>query len=178
MANETIYPFGISGEQSEGIWSERIAEMQANIDMLAPWAYRDEPSTPIYSIESSVTTQNYDTGVKLFDEPKSFTILCVATFNNYNWSATTSVQSILGISTDNYFRVGKIYQGVNYNNNISTGTDNWYFAVAIKGKRYADRALCYRLRPYYKESYRTNRPSTRKDTLVHRSGRCNKRGHS
>ena len=131
MANKTIYPFGISGEQSEGIWSERIAEMQAKIDMLAPWAFRGMPSTPIYSIESSITTQNYDTGVKLFDEQKSFTILGVATFNNYQWSSTDRTQSILGISTENYFRFGAIYGGTKYNNNTSEGTDNLYLAIIM-----------------------------------------------
>ena len=128
MANKTIYPFGISGEQPEGIWSERIAAMQAKIDMLAPLAFRQSPYTPIYSIESPVTTQNYDTGVKLFDTPKSFTILCVATFNNYGWTIT---EGIYGISTDAYFRVGAIQSADEYTSGEKTATGNRYASLIM-----------------------------------------------
>lgn len=131
MANKTIYPFGLNAEQSEGIWSERIAAMQEKIDMLAPLAFRRSPYTPIYSIESPVTTQNYDTEIKLFDEAKSFTILCVATFNNYDWSSTDRKQSIYGLSTDNYFRVGAIYGGSTYEQNVSQGSSNLYCGLIM-----------------------------------------------
>ena len=139
MANTTIYPFGPNGEQSEGVWSERITAMQGTIDRLAPLAFRSEPAIPFYTIESPITTQNYDTEVQLFDEPKSFTILGVASFNNYNWSSTDRVQSLIGLSTDNYFRLGAIYGCSAYNNNASLGTENYYCALIMNytssGKR-------------------------------------------
>lgn len=44
MANVTIYPFGVSGEQPGGAWPQKMANMQAALDMLAPWAFRDTPN--------------------------------------------------------------------------------------------------------------------------------------
>lgn len=91
------------------------------------------PPTPpslIYSIDSSVTTQNYDTGVKLFDTPKSFTILCVATFNNYNWN-TNRTEGLYGISTGKYFRVGAIANSDEYTSGEKTATGNRYTSVIM-----------------------------------------------
>lgn len=50
MANTTIYPFGISGEQPGGAWSQKMANIQATLDQLAPIAFRDTPNAanPIY----------------------------------------------------------------------------------------------------------------------------------
>lgn len=45
MANITIYPFGISGQQPGGAWSQKIADIQATLDMLAPLAFRESPNS-------------------------------------------------------------------------------------------------------------------------------------
>lgn len=41
MANITIYPFGTNGEQPNGLWPQKIADIQKTIDLLAPWAFRE-----------------------------------------------------------------------------------------------------------------------------------------
>lgn len=61
---------------------------------------------PIYELESETSTSSYDTGVKLFDTPKPFTILCEAKFANRGWSNVSNTNSIFGISTGKAFRVG------------------------------------------------------------------------
>lgn len=50
MANVTIYPFGISGDQPGGAWPQRIADIQATLDQLAPLAFREtpNPANPLY----------------------------------------------------------------------------------------------------------------------------------
>ena len=94
-----------------------------------------EPPTPptppslLYSLASPTTTKNYDTGVKLFDTPKSFTILCVATFNNYNW--TNRTEGVYGISTGSDFRVGSIASGEEYIDGEASTTGNRYTAVIM-----------------------------------------------
>ena len=109
--------------------------MDALLRRRAMIAQGGTPPTPppspslIYSIESSVTTQNYDTDVKLFDEPKSFTILCVATFNDYNWTART--EGVYGISTGAYFRVGSVSSGQEYVSGEASTTGNRYIAVMM-----------------------------------------------
>ena len=82
-----------------------------------------------FELESATTTQSYDTGIKLFDEPKSFTILCDATFNNYSWTAWT--QGVFGISTGKYFRFGSINQGYDYEKDIQIATANRYSAMIM-----------------------------------------------
>lgn len=44
MANTTIYPYGVSGEQPGGAWPQKITDLQETIDLLAPWAFRGSPS--------------------------------------------------------------------------------------------------------------------------------------
>lgn len=44
MANVTIYPFGISGEQPGGAWPQKMADIQTTLDMLAPLAFRETPN--------------------------------------------------------------------------------------------------------------------------------------
>lgn len=50
MANTTIYPFGISGEQPGGAWPQKIASIQSTLDKLAPLAFREtpNPANPAY----------------------------------------------------------------------------------------------------------------------------------
>ena len=50
MANVTIYPFGISGQQPGGVWPQKIADIQSTLDMLAPLAFREtpNPANPAY----------------------------------------------------------------------------------------------------------------------------------
>lgn len=50
MANKTIYPFGISGDQPAGAWPQKIANLQETIDRLAPLAFRDtsNPANPLW----------------------------------------------------------------------------------------------------------------------------------
>lgn len=64
------------------------------------------PPTPtlIYELSTATSTGTYDTGVKLFDTPRDFTILCEGVFSNRNWSST---QSLLGTGTDAMFRIGR-----------------------------------------------------------------------
>ena len=91
-----------------------------------------EPPVPvecIYRLQEAVTEANYDTEVQLFDEPKSFTILCRATFNNYNWTDFT--QGVFGIATNSYFRFGAIGQGQEYVNNAVSATGNRYGALIM-----------------------------------------------
>lgn len=84
---------------------------------------------PIFKLSEPTTTKNYDTNVLLFDTPKSFTILCDATFNNYPWTART--QGVFGISTGNYFRFGSIANGYDYEENVRIATANRYSAIIM-----------------------------------------------
>lgn len=90
------------------------------------------PPTPspslIFSLSGDVTTANYDTEVQLFDEPKSFTILFEASFNNYSW---TSAQGMMGVGSDNYFRYGSIRDGKDYKSGEVIATANRYTAIIM-----------------------------------------------
>ena len=94
---------------------------------------------PVFRLNEETTTQNYDTDIKLFDTPKSFTILCDATYNNNSWTAWT--QGVFGISTGLYFRFGSINQGQDYRNDALNTTANRYSAIIMNntssGKRCA-----------------------------------------
>ena len=68
--------------------------------------------TKIYTLESSTTTQNYDTGLKLFETPMRFTILCDAQWNHYGWSGRRSIFGI-GSGSDT-FRYGFCGSGDDY----------------------------------------------------------------
>ena len=80
----------------------------------------------IYQLPSATNTASYDTGVKLFDSGKSFTILCEATLANRNWTGT---QSVFGIDTDWTFRLGRASSGDNFVNGAFTQTGNLYTAI-------------------------------------------------
>jgi len=91
---------------------------------------------PIYELASPCTTANYDTGVTLFDTPKSFTILCQASWNNRNWAntANNSKNGLFGIldgSYNNMFKMGGIYQGYPYVDGVRTNTGNKYTAIVM-----------------------------------------------
>ena len=62
MANITIYPFGISGDQPAGAWPQKIASMQETIDLLAPWAFR-ESSNPLNPVWRDVMISPRPNGV-------------------------------------------------------------------------------------------------------------------
>ena len=62
--------------------------------------------TPIYALDSQVSTTSYDTEVKLFDTPKTFTILCEANANVYNFDTGSTM---FGLGTGNTFAVGRRY---------------------------------------------------------------------
>lgn len=92
--------------------------------------------TPIYEITSPVSTGNYDTGVKLFESPMSFTILCEASWNNYAWATNSNTQKngIFGIldgSYNNSFKVGGVYQGEEYLNDTYNTKANRYTAIVM-----------------------------------------------
>lgn len=86
--------------------------------------------TLIYELSAPTSTANYDTNVKLFSTPMSFTILCSATFNNRNWSGS---QTIFGTGTGNIgIRIGR---ATNYykttDNSTVTTTDSFYTAFVM-----------------------------------------------
>ena len=88
-----------------------------------------EPAELIYELESPTTEADYDTEVSLFDEPKSFTILCSATFKNYNWTDWT--QGVFGTGKGKYFRYGSIQNGNDYSEGAVAATANRYSAIIM-----------------------------------------------
>lgn len=85
--------------------------------------------TLIYELASPTNTASYDTGVKLFDTAKSFTILCEAKFANRNW---TSSQTIFGLGTGWVFRVGRATSANEYTNGAKTTSNvNRYTAFVM-----------------------------------------------
>lgn len=69
----------------------------------------------IYELSEPTTTQSYDTGIQLFNTPKSFTILCEAKFSNRNWSSS---QTLFGLGTGFAFAVGSRASANDYYNNV------------------------------------------------------------
>lgn len=84
--------------------------------------------TPIYELASPLSAvssnNNYDTGVKLFDTPKSFTILCESNTNWYPWAST---QSIFGIGTGYEFRLGRTNSANHYQSGSKTASSSSYY---------------------------------------------------
>lgn len=46
MANRTIYPFGLSGQQPGGAWPQRMADIEETLNRLAPLAFKNDPPDP------------------------------------------------------------------------------------------------------------------------------------
>lgn len=89
------------------------------------------PSIPIYELASPTTEQGYNTGVKLFDTAKSFTILCEITYNNYSWTFPCGLFGILS-GTNNYnFKLGSIEGCKNYQNGTLQGTSTLQEALIL-----------------------------------------------
>ncbi len=89
----------------------------------------DPMPTPIYELQSAVSTNSYDTNVQLFDTPKSFTILCEANANIYGWWG--SAQAVFGLDTENTFKVGRCSNVVKMNENTAEGSStNYYLGFA------------------------------------------------
>lgn len=84
----------------------------------------DPMPTPIYELQSAVSTNSYDTNVQLFDTPKSFTILCEANANVYNWVNT---HTMFGLGTGNTFKVGRCSNVVKMNENTADGSSTNYY---------------------------------------------------
>ena len=94
--------------------------------------------TPAYELSAPTATREYDTGVTLFDTPKSFTILCEANFNNYVWQGS---QAVFGISTPaTAFRLGRAssYYHVT-SGTAASSTSNQYTAFIMNND---SRKLC------------------------------------
>ena len=69
--------------------------------------------TPIYELAEATSEAGYDTEVQLFDEPKTFTILCEAYWSNRNWGSST-YRYLLGLGTGTpLFNVGNIRSNTN-----------------------------------------------------------------
>ena len=96
---------------------------------IAPAPEPPIPPSLLFELSEATTQADYDTNIKLFDEPKSFTILGTATFNNYNWTSWT--QGIFGISTGNYFRYGSIQSGKDMIDGELSATANRYTAIIM-----------------------------------------------
>lgn len=89
--------------------------------------------SPVYEIPSPVTTQEFDTGIKLFDAPKSFTILCEATFRNSGWGSgwTQGVFGILDGDKNYTFKVGSVNNGYCIVSDEYSATANRYTALLM-----------------------------------------------
>lgn len=93
------------------------------------------PPTPVLTLlyEGQGITSNTDTGVKLFDPPIDWTILCDATCNNYGWNTTSHYEGIFGISPNSQvFRLGKVNGAYNMTEDVApASTDNLYYALSL-----------------------------------------------
>lgn len=89
--------------------------------------------SPVYELSAPTSTQEFDTGIKLFDIPKSFTILCEATFNNYSWNNgwTQGVFGILDGDANNTFKVGAVNNGQCIVSGEVTDTANRYTSLVM-----------------------------------------------
>ena len=89
-------------------------------------------AVPVYELAEPTTEQEYNTGVKLFDRAKSFTILCEATYINYSWS--TWSQGLFGILNGNknyMFKIGSIESGKDHQSGSQVSTGNRYTALVM-----------------------------------------------
>lgn len=89
--------------------------------------------TPLYQLEAATSEANYDTGFA-FTEVQSFTILCTASFKNYNWGASGSYvnATVWGVGTDTVLKFGNIKSGTNYGTDgVAGSTSHYYTAHAM-----------------------------------------------
>ena len=93
------------------------------------------PPTPVLTLlyEAQGITSNTDTGVKLFDPPIDWTILCDATCNNYGWNTTSHYEGVFGLSPNSQtFRLGKVNSAYNMTEDEAVGaTSNYYYALSM-----------------------------------------------
>jgi len=92
------------------------------------------PPAPILLYENtSPVTSSTDTGVKLFDPPIDWTILCDATCNNYGWNSTSHYEGIFGLSPNSQtFRLGKVNTAYLMNNGTAgSSKSNYYYALSM-----------------------------------------------
>lgn len=86
---------------------------------------KEDGAKLIYELPTSTSASTYDTGIKLFDPPISFTILCQARWNHYNWS---NGKALFGLGTGNTFRgfgrsTSTVYE---YHYNVQVGSGARY----------------------------------------------------
>lgn len=99
------------------------------------------PPALIYELEEPTSTASYDTGVKLFDTPKSFTILCEATFANREWSNISNTNSLFGLGQGVTFRVGA-FNGNDYRNGELYASEKRYTALVANVTGDTDMKKC------------------------------------
>lgn len=109
--------------------------------MMVQAASPTPPPTLIYELEEPTSTASYDTGVKLFDTPKSFTILCEASFANRGWSNVSNTNSIFGLSQGVTFRVGA-FNGNDYRNGVLNASEKRYTALVANATGDTDMKKC------------------------------------
>lgn len=122
--------------------------------------------TPIYTLAASTTEVSYDTGVKLFDTPKSFTILCQAYVNIYPWQ---SVQTMFGLDTGWRFRVGRVNSGNPYYSNVVGTASSYYCALTFNNTATdPDTQKCRSMYSRGSNAKSTKRIAVRYDHTTHR----------
>lgn len=89
-----------------------------------------ELSHVLYELPAPVSIADFDTGFKLFDQPRSFTVLLEAKYNNYQW--LDSRISIFAIDSGTTFRLGRLANVKETAQNVSaTSTSNFFSGIAM-----------------------------------------------
>ena len=88
--------------------------------------------TPLYQLEAATSAGSYDTGFA-FTEVQSFTILCTASFKNYDWGASGSYvnATVWGVGTDTVLKLGNIKSGTSYDTNGVAGSATHYYTAHV-----------------------------------------------
>lgn len=87
-------------------------------------------AVPIYELPAPTSTASFDTECNPFHEENDVTILCEAVFNNHNWASGGS-QTLFGLGTGWYFRVGNSGSGNAYLSGEKTASDTHYYTALI-----------------------------------------------